>query len=93
MLYPLPPASCHLMKYGCSQWSSVLAHKDPSLTLGTEEQQVGRSPGLWGLLGTDPISHIIHQMPISIYFLMREVIVNIMNAWLFGGITVIPNSY
>lgn len=36
------------------------------------------------LVGTYPISHIIPQMPISIYFLTRDLKFNIMNPRLFG---------
>lgn len=63
-----------------------------SLTLAMGEQGVGRNRVFEDLVGADPMSHIIPQMPMSIYFLMKEINFNIINPHLFEVLSAIPNS-
>lgn len=44
------------------------------------------------LVETDPVSHIIPQIPFSISFLMSRIHFNIINPWLCGILEAIPNS-
>lgn len=63
-----------------------------SLTLAMGEQGVGRNRVFEDSVGADPMSHIIPQMLMSIYFLMKEINFNIINPRLFEVLSAIPNS-